>query len=407
MSAAPDVAPALPDPALQVERVSHRFGSRAALDEVSLAVPRGQFVALLGPNGAGKTTLFSVVTRLYANQHGTVAIFGHDLAREPSRALARLGVVFQARTLDTDLTVRQNLLYHAALHGIARRAAEARIAALLGRVGLLDRRDDKIRTLSGGQSRRIEIARALIHAPDLLLLDEPTVGLDLEARADIVRIYEGFLNGESGECEVSKIFDTADFGYREIRVERPLKLNFQATDERIARLADEKAFARLEDDEREEIEVVLLGMGDRLFTSRDAFEKALSKALKAESIKLGAQVKKAILAALSERDEEADICTDAQGNPEPDTELRDHELVPLKEDWRAYIAREVTPFVSDAWVDESYRDASDGKVGRVGYEINFNRYFYRYVPPRPLEDIDTELKALEAEIAGLLMEVAA
>ena len=226
-------------------------------------------------------------------------------------------------------------------------------------------------------------------------------------RSYIVRIYEGFLNGESGECEVSKIFDTADFGYREIRVERPLKLNFQATDERIARLADEKAFARLEDDEREEIEVVLLGMGDRLFTSRDAFEKALSKALKAESIKLGAQVKKAILAALSERDEEADICTDAQGNPEPDTELRDHELVPLKEDWRAYIAREVTPFVSDAWVDESYRDASDGKVGRVGYEINFNRYFYRYVPPRPLEDIDTELKALEAEIAGLLMEVAA
>ncbi|WP_407519960.1 ABC transporter ATP-binding protein [Methylobacterium oryzisoli] len=195
MSAAPD-APALPEPALQVERVSHRFGSRAALDDVSLAVPRGQFVALLGPNGAGKTTLFSVVTRLYANQDGTVAIFGHALSREPSRALARLGVVFQARTLDTDLTVRQNLLYHAALHGIARRAADARIAALLGRVGLLERRDDKIRTLSGGQSRRIEIARALIHAPDLLLLDEPTVGLDLEARADIVAIVRALVREE-------------------------------------------------------------------------------------------------------------------------------------------------------------------------------------------------------------------
>ncbi|GJD50316.1 Linearmycin resistance ATP-binding protein LnrL [Methylobacterium crusticola] len=183
-------------PALAVEGVSHRFGARAALDDVSLAVPQGQFVALLGPNGAGKTTLFAVVTRLYASQAGRVALFGHDLDREPSRALARLGVVFQARTLDTDLTVRQNLLYHAALHGIARKAAEARIAALLDRVGLMDRRDDKIRTLSGGQSRRIEIARALIHGPDLLLLDEPTVGLDLDSRSDIVAIVRALVREE-------------------------------------------------------------------------------------------------------------------------------------------------------------------------------------------------------------------
>ncbi len=124
-------------------------------------------------------------------------------------------------------------------------------------------------------------------------------------------------------------------------------------------------------------------------------------------MKIGAPVKKAILSALSERDEDADICTDKDGKPEPDTELRDHELVPLKEDWRDYVEREVTPFVPDAWVDESYRDARDGEVGRVGYEINFNRYFYQYVPPRPLEEIDAELKALEAEIAGLLKEVAA
>lgn len=117
--------------------------------------------------------------------------------------------------------------------------------------------------------------------------------------------------------------------------------------------------------------------------------------------------KKAILSALSERDEDADICTDSQGNPEPDTELRDHELVPLKEDWKEYVSREVTPFVPDAWVDEIYRDAHDGGVGRVGYEMNFNRYFYLYVPPRPLEVIDEELKALEAEIAELLKEVAA
>ncbi|WP_084327668.1 type I restriction-modification system subunit M [Salinarimonas rosea] len=228
-----------------------------------------------------------------------------------------------------------------------------------------------------------------------------------EARAEIVRIYAGMLNGNGEYGEFSKIFDTADFGYREIRVERPLRLNFQASQERIARLRDEKVIQRLSEDEREEIEVVLLGMGETLFKNRDAFEKALNKALKAKGVKIGAPARKTILSALSERDEEADICTDKDGNPEPDMELRDHELVPLKEDWRDYFARDVTPFVPGAWVDESYRDARDGEIGRVGFEINFNRYFYRYVPPRPLEEIDAELRALEAEIAGLLKEVAA
>lgn len=227
------------------------------------------------------------------------------------------------------------------------------------------------------------------------------------ARADIVRIYEGFLNGGSGEGDVAKIFDVADFGYREIRIERPLRLNFRASQERIARLANEKVYARLPEDEQEEIEVVLLAMGGELFTNRDAFEKALAKALKANGVKIAGPVKKAILSALSERDEEADICTDRDGNPQPDADLRDHELVPLKEDWREYVAREVTPFAPDAWVDESYRDARDREVGRVGYEINFNRYFYRYTSPRPLGEIDAELKALEAEIAVLLQEVAA
>lgn len=228
-----------------------------------------------------------------------------------------------------------------------------------------------------------------------------------EARAEIVRIYAGFLNGESGEGDVSRIFDIADFGYREIRVERPLRLNFQASAERIARLREDRGFLRLSSDEQEEIEVVLLSIGDKLFTNRNAFEKALAKALKAEGVKLAGPVKKAILSTLSERDEEADVCTDKDGNPEPDTDLRDHELVPLAEDWRAYVEREVLPFVPDAWVDQSYTDTRDKQVGRVGYEINFNRYFYKYVPPRPLEEINAELKALEAEIAGLLKEVAA
>lgn len=228
-----------------------------------------------------------------------------------------------------------------------------------------------------------------------------------DARAEIVRVYADFLNGESEASEVSKIFDTTDFGYREIRVERPLRLNFQASPERIARLHDDKAFLKLAEDEREEIEVVLLSMGDALFTNRDGFEKALTKALKASSVKIGGSVKKAILSALAERDEEAEVCTDGAGEPEADPELRDHELVPLKEDWRTYVDREIRPFVPDAWVDQTYRDARDGQVGRVGYEINFNRYFYKYVPPRPLAEIDTELRALEAEIAGLLKEVAA
>lgn len=228
-----------------------------------------------------------------------------------------------------------------------------------------------------------------------------------DARADIVRIYEGFLNGESGEADVAKIFDTTDFGYREIRVERPLRLNFQASKDRIARLGIEKPFLRLPKDEQDSILDGLGAIGDKLYRNRAAFEKVLSKALKAEDVVVGAPIKKAILNALSERDEEADICTDKDGNPEPDTDLRDHELVPLKEDWRAYVAREVMPFAPDAWVNESYTDEKDGEVGRVGYEINFNRYFYKYVPPRPLEEIDAELKSLEVEIAGLLKEVAA
>ncbi|MGY4227836.1 type I restriction enzyme M protein [Bradyrhizobium sp. USDA 4503] len=228
-----------------------------------------------------------------------------------------------------------------------------------------------------------------------------------EARKEIVRIYAGMLSGNGEYGEFSKIFDTADLGYREIRVERPLRLNFQASHDRIVLLREEKAFQRLLENEQKEIEVALLSIGEALFTNRDAFEKVLSKALKAEGVKVGAPIRKAILAALSERDEEADICIDKDGNPEPDAELREHELVPLKEEWRDYMAREVKPFVPDAWVDESHRDARDGDVGRLGFEINFNRYFYRYVPPRPLDEIDSELKALEAEIAKLLREVVA
>ncbi len=182
--------------ALAVRNVGHRFGERTALSDVSLTVPRGRFVALLGPNGAGKTTFFSIVTRLYHNRTGSVRIFGHDLRRVSSLALAELGVVFQSRTLDQDLTLRQNLAYHAALHGLAGPVARARIAAVLTRAGLAERIDDKARNLSGGQARRVEIARALVHRPRLLLLDEPTVGLDLASRADIVAMVRALVADE-------------------------------------------------------------------------------------------------------------------------------------------------------------------------------------------------------------------
>jgi type I restriction enzyme M protein len=155
------------------------------------------------------------------------------------------------------------------------------------------------------------------------------------------------------------------------------------------------------------LNVVTSGLPNTLHRDRPAFEAALAKALKDADLKISAPVKKAIIAALSERDETATICIDKDGNPEPDSELRDFELVPLKEDWKAYVAREVTPFVPEAWVDEAYTDDADKQVGRVGYEINFNRYFYRYVPPRPLAEIDAELKVLETDIAALLKELAA
>jgi type I restriction enzyme M protein len=228
-----------------------------------------------------------------------------------------------------------------------------------------------------------------------------------EARETIAHIFLEMANGGGEWADVSKIFDTTDFGYREIKVERPLRLNFQATADRIEQLKVAKPFLRLDPAAQGDL---LDALKSKLPTThcknRSEFEGMLTKALKAASVKIAAPLKKAILSALSERDETAAVCIEADGNPEPDSELRDFELVPLKEDWKAYVAREVTPFVPEAWVDETYLDDADKGVGRVGYELNFNRYFYRYVPPRPLAEIDTELKALEAEIANLLTEVA-
>ena len=179
--------------ALSVEGVSHAFGARRVLHDVSLRVGQGRFCALLGLNGAGKTTLFSLITRLYNNRSGRIAVLGYDMRSQSAEALRRLGVVFQSRTLDLELSISQNLAYHAALHGMPARLGRERAAAELERAGLADRAREKVRNLSGGQTRRVEIARALLHRPRLLLLDEPTVGLDIAARANILAHVRGLV----------------------------------------------------------------------------------------------------------------------------------------------------------------------------------------------------------------------
>jgi len=215
---APAIAPASADtpvqpgtaatPALSVSEISHSYGARRALIDVDFTVAPASFTALLGLNGAGKSTLFSLITRLFGIQTGRISVFGHDIGRAPSEALRLLGVVFQPRTLDLDLSVMQNLLYHAALHGIGRRDARRRSNELLARIELADRAASKVRDLSGGQMRRLEIARALLHRPRLLLLDEPTVGLDVKARADILRHVRQLVADEGiGVLWATHLFD--------------------------------------------------------------------------------------------------------------------------------------------------------------------------------------------------------
>jgi type I restriction enzyme M protein len=316
----------------------------------------------------------------------------------------------------------------------------------------------------------------------------------------IVRLYGDFAEGDE-----SRIFDTQTFGYRRITVERPLKLNFQASDERLARLKAERAIEKLDESEQQQIEAACRRLDpDTVYTNREKFTADLDAALKEQGLKPRAPIRKAILAALSERDENADVCTDKHGNPEPDTDLRDHENVPLGEDVHDYFEREVKPHVADlpaprprkgqycayvlkcsdgsfykgqtdnlprrleehekgnvswtaknlpvelihwevfptreeavarekelktgygrkwiqreyqagrlkaasrqagAWIDENKRDPHDGEIGIVGYEIPFNRHFYQFVPPRPLEEIDADLKACTDRIKRMIEEI--
>ena len=255
----------------------------------------------------------------------------------------------------------------------------------------------------------------LINAVDLFVKMRKSLGnkrneLSNGNIAEIVELY-----GDVTKNGRSKVFDNEDFGYRQITVERPLRLAFQVTPERIDAFKLEAAFQKLattkkkgkqgqqEIEEgqkaRAEILAMLEGMaGPEVDLNRPDFEKRLEKAAGKADVKLSAPVKKAILSTMSERDEAAEICLDQDGNPEPDTDLRDYENVPLKEDIHAYFEREVKPHVPDAWIDESKT--------KVGYEIPFNRHFYKYMPPRPLEEIKAEIKTIEQDILNLLAEVA-
>lgn len=175
-------------PALRLENVVKTYGPIRAVDGVSLRAYPGEFIAVLGPNGAGKSTLFQLLSGLFVPDSGRIDVMGHDISRDAVAALAQLGIVFQQPTLDLELSVTANLLFHAGLHGISPSVARTRIQNELARVGLTERAQDKTANLSGGNRRRVELVRALLHEPRVLLMDEPTVGLDPASRNDLLKM---------------------------------------------------------------------------------------------------------------------------------------------------------------------------------------------------------------------------
>jgi type I restriction enzyme M protein len=252
----------------------------------------------------------------------------------------------------------------------------------------------------------------------------------LDKAQDVLKILANFRDGETRqvvkdgkeeEVVVSRIFPTTHFGFRKITVERPLRLNFHASAARIARIEEEKGFLGLAQSKKkgaagakehsagrelqDAIRKLVRSLSGSLIKDRAEFERGLDAAVKKGGVKLPAPARKAILSALSARDETAGICRDDDGNAQPDPELRDTESVPLAEPVETFFDREVRPHVSDAWIDTSKRDLRDGEVGLVGYEINFNRYFYLYTLPRPLEEIEADIRGIESDILRMLAEV--
>ncbi len=272
----------------------------------------------------------------------------------------------------------------------------------------------------------------LIDASDLWKPRRKSLGdkrrdISPEQRVQIVQLYQGATHLRDADDEVRctsrvKTFDRREFGFRKIRVERPLRLNFATTPERIACLDEERAFAKLAKSRKRKpeakaaaiaagkekqaaIKAMLADLPQERYMDQAAFLKDVKRAAKSAGIKLLKPLRMAIRDALGEVDPDAAICRDSKGRPEPNTDLRDYERVPLTENVADYVAREILPHVPDAWVDPDYADEHDGQPGRVGYEINFNRYFYTYEPPRPLEAIQTDIQAAQDKLANLLHDL--
>jgi len=237
-----------------------------------------------------------------------------------------------------------------------------------------------------------------------------------ETKDEISKLYLDFKPSDK-----VKIYDTTNFAFRQITIERPLRLRFEISDESMGRLKSNRTFSEdspsrkkgeagkkenLEWRElRKNIYKVLESMRGQVWQDRQEFLADLNKKFNASDLSPSKKIIKIIWQEISDRDEQAEICTDAKGNPEPDTDLRDNENVPWGKDVYEYFEEEVKPYVSDAWIDELKVDVQDGKVGRVGYEIPFTRYFYTYIPPRSVTEIESDIETIETELLDLLKKL--
>ena len=376
---------------------------------------------------------------------GSLLFLQHMLAkmRAPEEGGSRIGIVFNGSPLFTGdagsgesnirqwiiendwleavLTLPDQLFYNTGISTYIWVLTNRKEARRKGKIQLIDARRFFVKMPKSLGNKRNKLGDPADRA------SEP------DQIGEITRLFGNFEDGETRTFSeedpitrqpvdktrvVSKIFDNADFGFHKITVERPLRLSFQATPERIARLETERGFVKLATSKKKNEKVRLADIadgeqrravirelladfaaqhGDMLYQDREAFHTALREGAQATGVRLTAPEIKAVLSALGERDESAEICRDRNGGPEPDPELRDTESVPLQESIDAYFRREVLPHVPDAWIDETKT--------RVGYEIPLNRHFYQYEPPRPLEVIEADIKTLEGEIIELLADV--